>query len=96
MYSARHRGIEDHVHVAIRMPSTIAVAVLLKHLKGETSNLVRDTFALEELFTWQGGYAAFGISRSHVPRVVAYVQNQKQHHAASRLWPEWEEVDEES
>jgi putative transposase len=88
--------MEDHVHVVTRMPSTVAIARLAQHLKGETSNLVRVTFKMDDLFEWQEGYAAFSVSRSHVRRVVTYVENQKQHHAASKLWPEWEETDEEA
>jgi hypothetical protein len=37
----------------------------------------------------------FSVSRSHVKRVIAYVENQKQHHASNKLWPEREEDGEE-
>lgn len=37
----------------------------------------------------------FSVSRSHLKRVIAYVRNQKQHHASGNLWPEWEETDSE-
>ena len=87
-------GMPDHVHVVLRIPSTISVARLLQRLKGETSNLVRNLFEMDELFQWQEGYAAFSVSRSHLARVIAYVENQKRHHANGTTWPEWEETDE--
>ena len=48
-----------------------------------------------EGFRWQEGYGVFSVSRSHVKRVKAYVEGQKQRHEAGNVWPEWEETDEE-
>jgi hypothetical protein len=31
-------------------------------------------------FSWQGGYAAFSVSRSEIDAVVRYVETQKEHH----------------
>ena len=44
---------------------------------------------------WQGSYGAFTVSRWDVDKIVAYVKNQKQHHADTTLLPEWEETYEE-
>ena len=35
--------------------------------------------------SWQGGYGAFTISKSHVPRVLEYVLNQERHHAEGSI-----------
>ena len=32
-------------------------------------------------FDWQNGYAAIAVSPSHRKRIIAYIKNQKQHHA---------------
>ena len=42
------------------------------------------------MFGWQDNYAAMGVSRSHVKRVVAYVQSQRDRHAAGTVWAEAE------
>jgi len=31
-------------------------------------------------FQWQEGYAAFSVSSSQVPKTIAYINNQKEHH----------------
>ncbi|MBV9467655.1 MAG: IS200/IS605 family transposase [Abitibacteriaceae bacterium] len=88
-------GMPDHIHLVVQTPATISVAKLAQQVKGVSSTFARDQLTLEEPFQWQDNYAAFSISRSHLKRVVAYVRNQKQHHAAGRVWQDWEESDEE-
>ena len=90
-------GMPDHVHVLVKFPSTLTIAELLKQMKGVSSN-----FANEELFKdkptpfkWQGGYAAFSVSRWDVDKIISYINRQKEHHAAADLWPEYEETYEE-
>ncbi len=85
-------GAEDHVHILVRMPAKLSVSSLMKQLKGVSSRFVNDTFRGEDHFRWQERYGAFSISRSHLPRVIRYVENQKQHHAAGTVWPQWEET----
>ena len=60
-------------------------------MKGVSTNFVRDQLQTGEPFNWQDGYGVFSVSRSHVKRVIAYVENQKQHHASNKLWSEREE-----
>ena len=31
-------------------------------------------------FAWQDGYGAFTVSKSNLPEVVHYIQNQREHH----------------
>jgi REP element-mobilizing transposase RayT len=31
-------------------------------------------------FAWQDGYGAFSVSKSNLPEVTAYIQNQREHH----------------
>lgn len=83
-------GMPDHVHVAVRVPTTIAPAALVKAMKGVSSTVVRRQVLPGETFGWQDGYGAFSFSRSHRERVVAYVRNQKRHHAEASTWLEWE------
>ena len=79
-------GVPDHVHLLIRVPTTICIASLVKTIKGCTSNM------MGERLYWQAGYGVFSISRSHVDRVFNYIKNQKRHHANNTVWPEWEET----
>jgi putative transposase len=88
-------GMADHVHVVLIMPTTVTIADLTKQLKGASSHFVNEVLRPELPFKWQGSYGAFTVSRWDVDKIVAYVKNQKQHHADTTLLPEWEETYEE-
>ena len=78
-------GVEDHVHLLVRMPATLAPAVLAKQLKGVTSHHLNRGSGNRPVFRWQGGYGAFSVSRQHVERIRQYVLNQAEHHHGGRL-----------
>ena len=83
-------GTLDHVHVVARLHSTVAVARLAKEMKGSSSHLITHEVAGRGSFKWQGCYGAFSVSPGDVPRVRAYVRQQKEHHAANRVMADWE------
>ena len=84
-------GMPDHVHLAVLMPTTISIAKFMQQVKGVSSSIARDQLGEDHFFRWEEGYGAFAFSRSHRDRIVTYIQNQKRHHEANKLWPEWEE-----
>ena len=88
-------GMPDHVHLVVLFPTTIAIAKLMQQVKGVSTAFVRDQLGPERFFRWNEGYGVFAFSRSHRERVIAYVENQKRHHAENTLWPDWEEPDAE-
>lgn len=88
-------GIEDHVHAALIIPTILTIADLVKQIKGASSHFVNEVLRPEMPFKWQGSYGVFTVSRWDVDKIVAYVKNQKQHHADTTLLPEWEETYEE-
>ena len=55
----------------------LAKAVQL--LKGSSSKWMYDT--IRNNFAWQEGYGAFAVSTSQAQQVIAYIDNQNQHHA---------------
>ena len=73
-------GPADHIHVAAIVPPTVAIASFLRDLKAGSSRWVHDTFANGRDFGWQDGYAAFTVSRSGLPKLLAYIRNQQEHH----------------
>ena len=74
-------GVEDHVHLLISMPSTIAVSKAMQLVKGGSSKWIHETFSEHRLFQWQEGYGAFSIGISDVERTVKYINTQAEHHA---------------
>jgi REP element-mobilizing transposase RayT len=78
-------GIEDHVHVLVRLPTTISISDLVKRLKGASSHFVNHAVRPDLTFRWQGGYGAFTLSRSAVEKASAYIANQEAHHRTGHL-----------
>jgi REP element-mobilizing transposase RayT len=82
-------GIEDHVHVLLRLPATVSIATLVKQLKGSSSHLANHE-VLPRGFKWQGGYSASSVSRRAVPRVREYLRRQEEHHRDGTTYPDAE------
>jgi REP element-mobilizing transposase RayT len=78
-------GVEDHVHVLASLPATIAVADLVKRLKGSSAHLATHRLILGGFFKWQAGYGAVSVSPRHLAQVSSYIANQREHHADSSL-----------
>jgi REP element-mobilizing transposase RayT len=70
-------GMEDHIHLLLQLPPTIALAKVVNTLKSNSSRWANEQC---QKFAWQEGYAAFSVSASNVPAVVRYIQNQASHH----------------
>ena len=70
-------GMEDHIHLLIQIPPTLAVAKAVLAIKSNSSR-----WANEEghKFAWQQGYGAFSVSSSLIPTVIHYIENQEAHH----------------
>jgi putative transposase len=87
-------GIENHVHLLVSLPSTLCRAEFVKSVKGVTSHKLNEAYGSPTwAFKWQGRYGVDTVSRSHVDRVKRYIENQKQHHADSTIWPSCEQDD---
>ncbi|MGC9454243.1 MAG: IS200/IS605 family transposase [Phycisphaerae bacterium] len=76
----RAGGADDHVHLALSGPATLAVAELVRKIKANTSRWVHLKLPEQHDFAWQDGYAAFSVSLSALDRVLDYIANQQEHH----------------
>ena len=85
-------GVEDHVHLLVRLASKLSMADLMEYVKGGSSRFVSEEAKPGEWFQWQRGYGAFSVSPSHKKRVLEYVQNQKQHHRDKSIWEHAERI----
>jgi REP element-mobilizing transposase RayT len=70
-------GMEDHAHLLIQLPATLAAAKAVQLLKGSSSKWVGKH---GREFSWQEGYDAFSVSKSKINAVVKYIANQETHH----------------
>ena len=67
-------GIENHVHLLLGLPPTVAVSKAVQLIKGGSSAWLKDTFPWAHGFGWQDGYGAFTVSKSLVPEVENYIR----------------------
>jgi len=87
-------GMPDHIHLLVRLHTTVAVADLIKEAKGASSHLVNHKISPGEFFKWQGCYGAFTLAKEAVPAVKAYIDQQKRHHGEGNIFTEWEVTEE--
>jgi putative transposase len=78
-------GVEDHVHLLLKLKPTHTVADFVRVLKANSSKWINDERLTEERFAWQEGYSIFSVSQSQVETVLQYLRRQEDHHAARSL-----------
>jgi len=71
-------GIEDHVHLLIRLRTDQSIADVVKTIKGNSWEQFRDD--PDNYVAWQDGFAVFSVSPDNLKRVRAYIYNQRMHH----------------
>jgi putative transposase len=82
-------GVEDHIHALVNAPPTIAPSQIAQYLKGDSSKWIHEEFPMLRNFWWQDGYAAFTVSKSNIPKVIKYIQNQREHHRKKTFQEEY-------
>jgi putative transposase len=81
-------GMPDHVHLVVAIPPSVLISRFVGTIKGATSYVLKSEFHTD--FAWQEGYGIFTVSKKSVSDAVAYVRNQKQHHADGTTYPDYE------
>jgi len=85
-------GMADHVHMAVGAPSTITVSKVIQQIKGGSSKWIKEAFPNMRGFAWQDGYGAFSASKSNMPTLVSYIENQREHHRTRTFQEEFLEL----
>ncbi|MEE9310930.1 MAG: IS200/IS605 family transposase [Planctomycetota bacterium] len=73
-------GVEDHVHILCSLKADVSVAEAVRKIKSNASKWIKREFLTKDSFAWQGGYAAFTVSKSQQAIVENYIENQEEHH----------------
>jgi REP-associated tyrosine transposase len=76
----RINALEDHIHIATHIHSSIALANLIKDIKLSASDLIKEKRLFPRFAGWQTGYGAFTYSISAKENLIQYIMNQKEHH----------------
>jgi putative transposase len=73
-------GWYDHIHLIVAIPPKLAVATVVKRLKGASSHHLNHSIRLDYEFAWQRGYGVLSLGERQRPQAEAYVHEQKKHH----------------
>jgi putative transposase len=85
----------DHVHVVVGIPPKLAVAEVVKRLKGSSShgvNTLPKWSSHEPGFAWQAEYGAHTVGERGLDTAIDYVLTQKERHAARKIYPALERI----
>lgn len=73
-------GVEDHLHILMKLHPNVALASLIKDIKVSTNHFIKEKRLFPAFPGWQDGYGAFTYSKEALPNLIRYVQNQEAHH----------------
>ena len=80
-------GIEDHVHVAASVLPHLALYEFIGQMKGSSSHFANHKLGLAGTFGWQAEYGVVSFHGKQLARIVAYVRDQRGHHAQGTMIP---------
>jgi putative transposase len=79
-HAYRVGGTDNHVHIACTLPRTLSISNLLEEIKKTSSAWMKTQDPSCAHFTWQAGYGAFSLGQSQLESLIAYIDNQREHH----------------
>lgn len=73
-------GMPSHIHILIGINPNQSISDLIRKKKCNSSIWINEKRLAAGRFEWQEGYGAFSYGKSQVSVVVAYINNQEEHH----------------
>jgi putative transposase len=84
-------GVADHVHLAVGLRATHAVADVVRDIKKPATDWIRTELRIRK-FAWQEGYAAYSVSASRPSALQTYIARQEEHHRVKTFQEEYLEL----
>jgi len=85
-------SMPDHIHIFIGMRPQQSISSLVQNAKSESSKWINENGFCRSAFAWQEGFGAFSYSKTHVPDVIRYIQNQEAHHKKETFLDEYKKM----
>jgi len=82
-------GVSDHVHLFIGLKPSMCLSDLVRDIKNNATNFIKNSNFIKGEFAWQEGFGAFSYSQSHIDNVYQYILNQEEHHRKSTFREEY-------
>jgi putative transposase len=73
-------GVSDHIHILVSMNPKISISDLVRDIKAHSSKWINQRNFVRGKFHWQEGFGAFSYAESELDVVIAYVNDQENHH----------------
>ena len=83
-------GMPDHVHLAVTLPATLAPSIFMHDIKGASAHFINHLPEAKNCLYWQEGYGWITFAEDNLPRIVSYIDRQKERHALGKLSPKME------
>jgi len=88
-YPVKIGGYIDHIHILCMLSKKIPLMKLLEEIKAHSSKWIKTKDDTLKKFYWQNGYGAFSVNPYEVDKVIAYIENQKEHHRKKTFQEEY-------
>ena len=82
-------GVADHVHLAVRLSRTVTIAALVEELETSSSKWLKTQSPELGGFAWQRGYGVFSVGPTDLDALLAYLDNQEEHHRTKTFQDEY-------
>ncbi|NJO24678.1 MAG: transposase [Bacteroidia bacterium] len=82
-------SMPDHIHIFIGMRPHQSISSLAQNVKTEGTIWINENKLCKTSFAWQLGFGGFSYSKTHVPEVIRYIQNQEAHHKKESFLDEY-------
>ena len=86
-------GMPDHCHLVAAVPPSIALSDFIGQVKGVASAKFNQAKVRDLPLYWQEEYGVFSFHQKVLSNFVAYVEQQKRHHASNELLISLERTD---
>jgi putative transposase len=86
-------GLEDHVHLAVSVPPTLAISDWIAELKGSSAHHINHEVGPSGTLAWQPGYGVVSFGKKDLPFEVEYIRNQKTRHSTGQVYARLERTE---
>ena len=85
-------SMSDHMHIFIGLRPHQSISSVVQNVKSESSKWINENRFCMSAFAWQEDFGAFSYSKTHVPDVIRYIQNQEAHHKKETFLDEYRKL----
>jgi putative transposase len=86
IYLITINGVEDHIHLLLRLHAYQTIAGVAQQIKGESARWANQVQLFGKRLTWASGYYARSVDPENLEVVTRYIFYQPLRHGPSAFW----------